>query len=61
MEPLELGNALYPLIGAAEGLQQILEDYPQQYKLKYETMMRAKLGLFTTQHEDINQIGYCWI
>lgn len=52
----KLGNALYPLIGAAEGLQQILEDYPQQYKLKYEAMMRAKLGLFTTQHEDINQI-----
>lgn len=52
----KLGNALYPLIGKVEGLQHILERYPHQYRLKYEAMMRAKLGLFSVQHEDISQI-----
>ena len=41
----KLANALYPLIGEAQGLEDILADYEKRYVVKYNDMMRSKLGL----------------
>lgn len=48
----KLANALYPLIGEASGLEAILEAYGRNYILKYNGMMRSKLGLFKEHKED---------
>ncbi len=48
----KLANALYPLIGEASGLEAILESYGRKYILKYNDMMRSKLGLFKELKED---------
>lgn len=47
----KLANALYPLIGEAEGLQDTLEEYKEQYQLKYLEMMLQKIGL-KEKHEN---------
>ncbi|KXX72487.1 YdiU family protein [Flammeovirga sp. SJP92] len=41
----KLANAIYPLIGEAEGLQDALEDYKDNYIQRYNKMMLEKLGL----------------
>lgn len=41
----KLANAIYPLIGEAEGLQDILEKYQNNYHNKYLNMMAQKIGL----------------
>ncbi len=41
----QLGNAIYPLVGKAQPLQDILDHYDQDYQKKYHAMMAAKLGL----------------
>lgn len=52
----KLGNALYPLIGSVEGLQAILEAYPEQYRKRYVAMMLNKLGLYKSLPDDGQQI-----
>lgn len=42
---VQFGNALYPLVGEAEPLQEALETYVQTYESGWQTMMVAKLGL----------------
>ena len=48
----KLANALYPLIEEAAGLESILADYERRYSLKYNDMMRTKLGLVEKHKED---------
>ena len=54
----KLANALYPLIEETEGLQEILSAFPVKYKKSYLAMMRSKLGLTTSQEEDVFQIRH---
>lgn len=42
---MQLGNALYSLIEAAEPLEEILENYQESYLPKHVRMMSDKLGL----------------
>ncbi len=42
---MQLANALYPLIGEAEGLQAALDGYVPYFEQKWSAMMAAKLGL----------------
>ncbi|WP_419843024.1 protein adenylyltransferase SelO [Candidatus Poriferisodalis sp.] len=42
---MQLANALYPLVGAPEGLQTALDGYVQCYEQLWSAMMAAKLGL----------------
>ena len=42
---LQLANALYPLVGEAEPLEEALEHYSQHFEKSWSTMMAAKLGL----------------
>ncbi|ADV48237.1 UPF0061 protein ydiU [Cellulophaga algicola DSM 14237] len=48
----QLANALYPLIEDAEPFEEILEQYKNDYAVKYLEMMKAKIGLFTTEEDD---------
>ncbi len=48
----KLANALYPLIEEASGLEAILGTYAKKYSIKYDQMMRSKLGLFEERNED---------
>lgn len=41
----KLGNALYPLIGQAKPLQEIIEDFGDRYKAGFVQMMGQKLGI----------------
>ena len=41
----QLANALYPLIGATEPLEQSLRDYTHHYEQGWQAMMAQKLGL----------------
>ena len=42
---LQLANAIHPLIGEAEPLNEILGEFAAQYQRKSQAMMAAKLGL----------------
>ncbi|NHF61552.1 YdiU family protein [Flavobacteriaceae bacterium TP-CH-4] len=42
---LQLANALYPLIGEASHLQDILKEYQEEVEMAYLNMMKSKLGL----------------
>ena len=42
---VQLANALYPLVGAVEPLQEALENYAQHFEAKWSQMMATKLGL----------------
>ncbi len=42
---MQLANALYPLVGEAEGLQAALDAYAPYFELKWSAMMASKLGL----------------
>ncbi|WP_044202064.1 YdiU family protein [Flammeovirga sp. OC4] len=48
----KLANAIYPLIGEAEGLQDALEDYKDNYIQRYNKMMLEKLGLSIAFEEE---------
>ena len=45
---LQLGNALYPLIEEVEPLQEVIDNYRDQYQEAYLGMMLQKLGLQKT-------------
>lgn len=55
---VRLANALYPLIQETEGLQAVLSKYEPAFKVKYEVMMKAKLGLNETKGNDELLISY---
>lgn len=42
---LQLANALYPIIGEAKPLEDILKAYQESFKMRHNDMMRQKLGL----------------
>ena len=42
---MQLANALYPLIGEADGLQAALDGYVPYFQRKWSAMMASKLGL----------------
>ncbi|MDO5978185.1 protein adenylyltransferase SelO [Flavivirga spongiicola] len=52
----QLANALYPLIGEAEGLERILKSYNKKAQDQYLEMMRSKLGLFSYEKSDAELI-----
>ena len=52
----QLANALYPLIGEAEGLEKALQSYAKNSQLKYVVMMQNKLGLFEENEADAELI-----
>jgi serine/tyrosine/threonine adenylyltransferase len=49
----QLANAIYPLTGEPEALQQILDELPHKYKKDHEQMMAAKLGLPHVQNSEL--------
>jgi len=49
---LQLANALYPLIDDATVLEDILNEYNQDFHQQYISMMKTKLGLTTTNDSD---------
>ena len=48
---VQLANAIYPLIGEVEPLQQTLEAYTHNFQQGWQTMMTQKLGLNTYESE----------
>ncbi|MGW8312562.1 MAG: protein adenylyltransferase SelO [Desulfuromonadales bacterium] len=44
---VQLANAIYPLIGRAEPLEETLQVYGSSYQQEWQTMMAQKLGLKT--------------
>ena len=52
----QLANALFPLVGNAEPLQEILETYRDAYYMYYERMMLSKLGIVNKQTDDLKLI-----
>ena len=52
----QLANALMPLIEDPKPLEQIIEDYKQNYHIQYEGMMKSKLGLQEKDDDDIKLI-----
>ncbi|RXR21641.1 protein adenylyltransferase SelO [Flavobacterium stagni] len=49
---IQLANALYPLIGAAEPLEAVLNAYGRQFDAAFLQMNRDKLGLATVHESD---------
>ncbi len=43
---MQLGNALYPLIGETEPLEDVLNQFGSLYVPMYREMMKSKIGLF---------------
>lgn len=52
----QLANAMFPLINSKTELENILNQYPQQFKAQYHQMMMKKLGLFNNQIDDVQLI-----
>ena len=48
----QLANALSPLVNEARLFEEILENFPKDYQIKYLAMMRKKLGLKETFESD---------
>ncbi|AZQ61590.1 YdiU family protein [Flammeovirga pectinis] len=48
----QLANALYLLIGEAEGLENALANFRTMYDTQYLEMMKSKIGLFTEDKKD---------
>ena len=48
----KLANALFPLIGEADPLENILKDYGENYQEKHPLMMKSKTGLFKNHHNE---------
>lgn len=53
---LQLANALYPLIQDKDALKQIIEDFGTRFTEKYQSVMRAKLGLFSQLPADVSLV-----
>ena len=49
----QLANAIYPLIGEAEGLEEILHNFSTTYDAKEQEMLASKIGVFTSQSGDV--------
>jgi serine/tyrosine/threonine adenylyltransferase len=47
---VQLANAIYPLIGKIEPLDQALESFQQRYQKRWQNMMAQKLGLNSFEH-----------
>mgnify|MGYP006430668201 FL=1 len=52
----QLANAIYPIIKEVEPLETILEKYKNDFEEKYLQMMKSKLGLFTSDKNDVELI-----
>ncbi|MHB0754432.1 protein adenylyltransferase SelO [Polaribacter sp. M15] len=52
----QLANALYPLIGEAKPLENVLNQYKVDFETKSLAMMKNKLGLFAEDKDDLNLI-----
>jgi len=48
----QLARAIFPLIGSAEPLQEILDAFPAYYQDQYRNMMLEKLGLSPSKESD---------
>ncbi|WP_121067874.1 protein adenylyltransferase SelO [Maribacter vaceletii] len=48
----QLANALYPLIGEADGLEEILHNFSATYDSKEQKMLASKIGVFTNKKGD---------
>lgn len=53
----KLGNALVPLVEDTKPLEEILENFKEQYTEQYVAMMRQKLGLRLEREEDAEIIS----
>lgn len=49
---VQLANAIYPLVGDAAPLEDILQEYKARYEQGWLAMMRGKLGLVDTGPDD---------
>lgn len=52
----QLANAIYPIIKEVEPLETILEKYKNDFEEKSLQMMKSKLGLFTSDKNDVELI-----
>ena len=52
----QLANALYPIIEEVAPLNEILEQYKSDFEIKSLQMMKSKLGLFTSDEDDVKLI-----
>jgi len=52
----QLANALYPIIEEVAPLNKILEQYKIDFETKSLQMMKSKLGLFTSDEDDVKLI-----
>ena len=52
----QLANAIYPIIEEVEPLETILEKYKNDFEEKSLQMMKSKLGLFTSDKNDVELI-----
>lgn len=52
----QLANALYPLIGDAEPLEKVLDEYRTNVDSAYLNMMRSKLGFKTENNNDLSLV-----
>jgi uncharacterized protein YdiU (UPF0061 family) len=52
----QLANALYPIIEEVEPLNAILEQYKIDFETKSLQMMKSKLGLFSSDEDDLELI-----
>jgi uncharacterized protein YdiU (UPF0061 family) len=52
----QLANAIYPIIEEVEPLEAILEKYKNDFEEKSLQMMKSKLGLFTSDKNDVELI-----
>ena len=52
----QLANAIYPIIQEVEPLETILEKYKNDFEEKSLQMMKSKLGLFTSDKNDVELI-----
>ena len=52
----QLANALYPIIEEVKPLEAILEQYKIDFEVKSLQMMKSKLGLFSSDEDDIKLI-----
>ncbi len=48
----QFANALYPLVGDAQPLENALEDFQENYAKQFQSMMAAKLGLTAVEDGD---------
>ncbi len=48
----QLGNVLFPLVGDAKPLEDVLKKYNSEYEIKYLVMMQQKLGLQKSMDSD---------